>query len=129
MLYSDEVFLIMFEKNLKLVVLFDTYGALLTEDQQNMFDLYYNEDLSLAEIAQHTGLSRQGVRYAIKHAEEALHTYEEKLGFAQKISRIAENIASAEEILQSLKVKHPNESIEFDQLLSLVSSVGSLMKE
>ena len=42
----------MFEKNLRLVVLFDIYGALLTEDQRNMFGLYYNEDLSLAEIAQ-----------------------------------------------------------------------------
>ena len=119
----------MFEKNLRLVVLFDTYGALLTDDQQNMFDLYYNEDLSLAEIAQHTGLSRQGVRSAINHAEEALLTYEEKLGFAQKTSHVAENIASAEEILHSLKVKHPDESIEFDRLLSLISSAGSLMKE
>lgn len=119
----------MFEKNLRLVVLFDTYGALLTSDQQNMFDLYYNEDLSLAEIAEHAGLSRQGVRYAIKHAEEALLNYEEKLGFSRKISALQENISDAEDIIRSLKATHTDESKEFDRLLSLVSSAGSIMKE
>ena len=119
----------MFEKNLRLSVLFDAYGSLLTSDQQNMFDLYYNEDLSLAEIAEHTRLSRQGGRYAIKHAEEALINYEEKLGLAKKTEYLQENLLTAEEILKTLKANHPNESNEFDRLLSLISSAGSIMKE
>ena len=119
----------MFEKNLRLSVLFDAYSSLLTSDQQNMFDLYYNEDLSLAEIAEHTGLSRQGVRYAIKHAEEALINYEEKLGLSRKTEYLQENLLTAEEILKTLKANHPNESNEFDRLLSLISSAGSIMKE
>lgn len=119
----------MFEKNLRLSVLFDAYGSLLTDDQKNMFDLYYNEDLSLAEIAEHTGLSRQGVRYAIKHAEEALINYEEKLGLSKKIELLLENLAKAEEIAKTLKADYPNESNEFDRLLSLISSAGSIMKE
>ncbi len=119
----------MFEKNLRLSVLFDAYGSLLTSDQQNMFDLYYNEDLSLAEIAEHTGLSRQGVRYAIKHAEESLINYEKKLSLSKKAERITENLSEAEEIIKALKANHPNESNEFDRLLSLISSVGSIMKE
>ena len=119
----------MFEKNLRLSVLFDAYGALLTSDQQNMFDLYYNEDLSLAEIAEHTGLSRQGVRYAIKHAEEALINYEEKLGLSKKTGLLQENLFVAEEIVKALKANHPNESNELDRLLSLISSAGSIMKE
>lgn len=119
----------MFEKNLRLSVLFDAYGALLTPEQQNMFDLYYNEDLSLAEIAEHTGLSRQGVRYAIKHAEEALLSYEEKLGLASKISVLNKKLGETESIIKELKAKYTHESIEFDKLLSLVTSAGSIMKE
>ena len=119
----------MFEKNLRLSVLFDAYGSLLTSDQQNMFDLYYNEDLSLAEIAEHTGLSRQGVRYAIKHAEEALINYEEKLGLSKKTELLLEKLFEAEKIAKTLKANHTNESNEFDRLLSLISSAGSIMKE
>ena len=119
----------MFEKNLRLSVLFDAYGALLTSDQQNMFDLYYTEDLSLAEIAEHTGLSRQGVRYAIKHAEESLINYEEKLGLSKKTEVLQENLLEAEKIVKLLKANHPNESNEFDRLLSLIISAGSIMKE
>ena len=119
----------MFEKNLRLSVLFDAYGSLLTSDQQNMFDLYYNEDLSLAEIAEHTGLSRQGVRYAIKHAEESLINYEEKLGLSRKTELLQKNLSEAEEIAKNLKANHTNESNEFDRLLSLISSAGSIMKE
>jgi len=119
----------MFEKNLRLSVLFDAYGALLTDDQQNMFDLYYNEDLSLAEIAEHTGLSRQGVRYAIKHAEESLINYEEKLGLSKKTELLQEKLSAAEEIIKSIKANNSNESNEFDRLLTLISSAGSIMKE
>jgi predicted DNA-binding protein YlxM (UPF0122 family) len=119
----------MFEKNLRLTVLFDAYGALLTSEQQNMFDLYYNEDLSLAEIAEHTGISRQGVRYAIKHAEEALLTYEEKLGLSKKLALLHSKLSEADDIAKSLKAKHTDESIEFDRLLTLISSAGSIMKE
>ena len=119
----------MFEKNLRLSVLFDAYGSLLTSDQQNMFDLYYNEDLSLAEIAEHTGLSRQGVRYAIKHAEESLLNYEEKLGLSKKAELLQSNLSEAEDIIKALKAKHPNENNEFDRLLTLISNAGSIMKE
>ena len=119
----------MFEKNLRLSVLFDAYGALLTPEQQNMFDLYYNEDLSLAEIAEHTGLSRQGVRYAIKHAEESLIFYEEKLALASKISLFNDKLEEAESIIIELKANYTHESIEFDRLLSLIQSAGSIMKE
>ena len=119
----------MFEKDLKKAYLLDFYGDVLTERKKEVLDMYYNEDLSLAEIAEHAGLSRQGVRYAIKHAEEALLNYEEKLGFSRKISALQENISDAEDIIRSLKATHTDESKEFDRLLSLVSSAGSIMKE
>ncbi len=115
----------MFEKNLKLVVLYDIYGALLSPEQQNMFDLYYNEDLSLSEIAENEGISRQGVRYTIKHAEEALLLFEEKLSLA----KLFQNISDARDILTALKEKHQNESIEFDSILSLLSDDERIPKK
>ena len=56
----------------RMTMLFDFYGELLTERQKEFFDLYYNEDLSLAEIAENAGISRQGVRDVIVRAEAIL---------------------------------------------------------
>ena len=56
-------------KDLNIALLFDFYGEMLTEKQKDVIDLYYNEDLSLAEIAEHEGISRQGVRDNIKRGE------------------------------------------------------------
>ena len=69
----------MFEKNLQLAELIDTYAELLTDRQQRLLDLYYNQDLSLGEIAEDVGISRQGVRDSIKKAERELAFFEEKL--------------------------------------------------
>ena len=65
-------------------MLFDFYGELLTEKQKELFDLYYNEDLSLTEIAEHAGISRQGVRDAIVRSETILRDTEDKLGLVKK---------------------------------------------
>ena len=65
-------------------LLFDFYGETLTEKQRELFDLYYNEDLYLAEIAEHAGITRQGVRDSIKRAEHALGEMESKLGLVAR---------------------------------------------
>jgi predicted DNA-binding protein YlxM (UPF0122 family) len=75
----------MFEKDFRISYLLDFYGDILTEKQKDAIDLYYNEDLSLAEIAEHQEITRQGVRDAIKRGEEILFEMEEKLGYAKKI--------------------------------------------
>ena len=59
----------MFEKNLEIGYLLDVYGDILPERRRDMLDLYYNDDLSLAEIAEQMGITRQGVRECIKKAE------------------------------------------------------------
>ena len=84
-------------KELKFVLLLDCYGELLTEHQQNIMELYYCEDLSLAEIGNPLGITRQAVRALIKRTEGILLNYEEKLGFAAKLSSMKECFGSLAE--------------------------------
>ena len=72
-------------------MLCDIYAPLLPEKQRLALEYYYNEDLSLSEIAEHAGISRQGVRDQIKHAENQLKVYEEALHLYGK-SKDAEQI-------------------------------------
>ena len=78
----------MFEKNLNVGYLLDFYGELLPERKRTVLEMYYNEDYSLAEIAEEIGISRQGVRDIIKKTEADLFFYEEKLGLAKKLLRV-----------------------------------------
>lgn len=87
----------MFEKDMKISFLLDFYGEILSERRRTVLEYYYNDDLSLSEIAQDIGISRQGVRDLIKKAEEELHFYEEKLGLAERFrntQRCAERLLS-----------------------------------
>lgn len=72
------------EKNLKIALLLDYYSPLLTEKQREVIDLYYNEDLSLSEIAEHAQITRQGVRDCIKRGEQTLLELEGALALAGK---------------------------------------------
>ena len=67
--------------------LLDFYGELLSDRKRSVMDMYYNEDFSLAEVAEQIGISRQGVRDIIKKSEEELMFYEEKLGLASKLQK------------------------------------------
>ena len=76
------------DKTLEMTMLLDFFGELLTEKQREYFDLYYNEDLSLSEIAGNVGITRQGVRDSIKRAEATLLDMEDKLGLAKRFREI-----------------------------------------
>ncbi len=78
----------MFEKNLEMSFLLDFYGDVLSERRRAVMTMYYNEDLSLSEIADEIGISRQGVRDLIKKSEDELSMLEEKLGLAKKFGRV-----------------------------------------
>ena len=83
-------------------LLFDFYGKLLTKRQREVMELYYEENLSLSEIAENEGITRQGVRDAIKRAEALLFDMESKLKFSKKLEKINNGLADiskyAEEI-------------------------------
>ena len=70
----------MVEETFELTLLFDYYGDLLTQKQRSCFDLHYNQDLSLGEIAQEVGISRQGVHDTLTRAEASLRHMEAKTG-------------------------------------------------
>lgn len=79
-------------KNLQIALLKDFYGAILTEKQLSFLDYYYDDDLSLAEIAENEGITRQGVRDAIKRAEAQLIETEKKLGLVQRFDEIRDGL-------------------------------------
>ncbi len=104
-------------KDLSVSLLLDFYGKVLTDKQRDALELYYNEDLSLAEIAQHTGITRQGVRDSIKRGETILRELEQKLGFYEKyhdIGGVAENVINLSENIRQINLRH-NKSAEISE--------------
>ena len=91
----------MFTKDLNIGFLLDFYGDILTERRRDALDFYYNNDMSLSEIAEEMGISRQGVRDLIKKAEEELFFYEEKLGLAKKFDDAQNHAKRALELCQT----------------------------
>ena len=108
----------MFEKNLAICDLFDRYGSVLSQRHREVLDFYYNQDLSLAEIAAEVGISRQGVRDAIKKAEDELLFLESCL----HLNETAESVRKAAERLLSLE---PDDAMR-DAALALCRAAGAL---
>lgn len=90
------------EKNIHISMLLEIYGKLLTQKQYDVVDLYYNQNLSLSEIAEEENITRQGVRKNLVDAENKLFDYEQKLLILkQKLSRaeiIEELIKETEDV-------------------------------
>ncbi|MGN0666024.1 MAG: YlxM family DNA-binding protein [Huintestinicola sp.] len=93
------------EKDLRVAVLLDYYAPMLTEKQRDVIDLYYNEDLSLGEIAEHESITRQGVRDSIKRGEQTLHDLEKSLALAEKSRRLEAIACCIDEICGSIKLE------------------------
>lgn len=91
-------------KNLQISYLLDFYGSMLTEKQRIVVEYYYNHDLSLAEIADNEGITRQGVHDSIKRAEVQLLELEERLGLAKRFQTMRAGLeqihAAASELLE-----------------------------
>lgn len=89
-------------KNLEMSYLLDFYGNTLTAKQREMMQQYFNMDLSLSEIAENFGITRQGVRDAVKRGEVTLSLLEEQIGFAGKYRRIIDGIDQIKTLAQNI---------------------------
>lgn len=92
----------MLEKVLRIVILFDFYGALLTDKQQFSLEMHYLKDYSLAEIADELGVSRQAVHDILKRAEQILMDYEDKLRFVERSQRESQTLQHIYELMDGL---------------------------
>lgn len=90
-------------KNFQFSYLLDYYGKTLSQKQQDMMEQYYNEDLSLAEIAENFNITRQAVRDVLKRAEGILLTLEEDIGYAKQQAQIASKIMELKQAAVFLK--------------------------
>lgn len=104
----------------RMTMLYDFFGELLTERQREFYDLYYNEDLSLAEIAENYGITRQGVRDNIVRAEASLQDIEEKTGLIARYHSMQTSMQDMQQTVTALKTL--NESSLRNQELELLTA-------
>ena len=105
-------------KDLKYTFLLDFYGEMLTERQRELIDSYYNADLSLSELSEEFGITRQGIRDSIKRSEKELNEMEERLGLAKRFSMVTEALTEICDC--AIRIRETNagrdETIEADAL-------------
>ena len=99
------------DKNIQLGLLYEFYGNLLTEKQAYVVNSYYNDDLSLSEIAEELNITRQGVRKHLVEAEKVLNNYEQKLGLMDKFLENKNELKHIYSELNKLKNKYNDEDI------------------
>jgi len=95
----------MFEKNMRIAYLLDFYEDLLDEHIRSVMRSYYDDDLSLSEIAASEGISRQGIRHLIKKGEESLEFFESNLALAKRHEELLSTCASLSEISARLEME------------------------
>lgn len=113
-------------ESLERILLFDFYGDLLTERQRMCFDLHYNQDLSLAEIAQELNISRQGVYDNLSRAEALLRNVEEKTGCVGRELRLRKAMRSIQEAAAQLQ-SYPDSRVS--QLAREILSNAQVIEE
>jgi len=111
------------KKTIRMTMLFDFYGSLLTDKQQKIVRSYFYNDLSLSEIADNIGISRQGVYDHLKRSEKSLKEYESELGLLSKYNEIRKNINELEEILLKKDILNSDRSDELSQKLESIKSI------
>ena len=120
------------QKDLTFSVLLDYYGPVLTEKQRAILTEYYDQDLSLAEIAENYGITRQGVRDAIKHGEAALTELEKNLGYAEKDAAQRADLARLQQLVMEVRCCNtglytpvPQITRDTDEMLAIIQRLNA----
>ena len=113
----------MFEKNMKIAYLIDFYEDLLDAHVSSVMRAYYDDDLSLAEIAEGEGISRQGVRHLIKKGEEEILFLESKLALAKRHEELLSVCSSLSEIADRLmnEDSHVDDANEISRIIEVIT--------
>lgn len=113
------------EKKVEEQYLFDFYGELLTEKQKQILDYYYNDDYSLAEIAEVMSVTRQGIFDVIKRSKTMMEVYEEKLGLIQKFLETQKVFSSLKDDLINLEkeISEPRSQVKIKKILEKLDRV------
>lgn len=114
-------------KTVKLSLLYDFYSQLLTEKQQKAFELYYNDDLSLGEIAENLEITRQAVYDNLKRTEKLLDYYEEKLKLVAKFHKKQEKIAEIK--VKFMGYKNKIDISKDKQLIEILDHIENIIHE
>ena len=120
------------EKNVEISLLLSFYKNMLTDRQADTVELYYNEDLSLAEIGAELGISRQGVRDNLKRAEATLYDVESKLGLVERFLGIKSSLSEIDEIILEIE-KSPEARLlpdgikrRINKILTIVAGINEI---
>ena len=115
----------------RMTMLFDFYGELLTERQKEFFELYYDEDLSLSEIAENYGITRQGVRDVIVRAEAYMTEIEDKTGLVKRFMQVAPHVDAIDAALTEIKQMNRRlfEDKRLEELCATIEREVAALKE
>ena len=87
----------------ELSMLYDFYGELLSDSSKKFFEGYVLDDMTLAEMSEETGISRQGIYDNIKRTIDKLHSYEDKLHLVKKYGQVADHVSKIKELAASME--------------------------
>ena len=115
----------------RMALLYDFYGDILTDRQKEFYDLYYNEDLSLSEIAENYGISRQGVRDVIVRAEATLTELEDKTGIIRRFHVMQDQLAELQADIKAIADKNDAQygDADIQALTDKISAVLNKLKQ
>lgn len=113
----------------QLSILYDFYGELLSEHKKQIFEDYVLNDLSLSEIAQEKGISRQGVHDIVKRCSAELKEYEAKLSLIRKFNIIKDKVGTIKDILSDIPNKDNIYLIDIEEAEHIASLADDILKE
>lgn len=118
-------------KNMEIVWLFDFYGDMLTDKQRQVFELYYEQDLSLSEIAENQQITRQGVRDAIKRCEAQLLEMEDRLHLAARFRSVQDGLEAIRTAAQDIQILNDRTrySRDIDQRAAQIVKLADELRE